>query len=206
MKTKIRIFIALVAISAAVAAGFMPSPGYQPGDKARDFKLKNVDGKMVSLAGYKDAKGFIVVFTCNHCPFSVKYEDRIIGLHKMFESKGYPVIAINPNDKNIVPEDSYEEMVVRAKEKGFTFAYLYDESQDIAKAYGAARTPHVFILTKKGKDNVVQYIGAIDNSTDDADAATEKYVEKAMEEILAGNTVSTPTTKAIGCTIKWRKA
>src|SRR5436853_324101 len=118
--------------------------GYKPGDKARDFKLKNVDGKMVSLADYKDAKGFIVVFTCNHCPFAQAYEGRIIGLDKKYKDKGYPVVAINPNDKEREPSDSYENMISRAKEMKIPYPYLYDESQEIATAYGAARTPHVY--------------------------------------------------------------
>src|SRR4051812_48792394 len=100
------------------------SQGYSVGDYAKDFKLKNVDGKMVSLADYKDAKGFIVIFTCNHCPFAKAYEDRIIALDKKYAPKGYPVIAINPNDPSVAPDDSYDKMIERAKEKGFTFPYL----------------------------------------------------------------------------------
>ena len=177
---------------------------YAPGSKATDFKLKNVDGKMISLAEYKDAQGFIVTFTCNHCPFSKAYEDRIIGLHNKYAAKGYPVVAINSNDKTIAPEDSYEGMIERAKEKKFPFAYLYDESQEIAKAYGATRTPHMYILKKEGNDLVVKYVGAIDDNSDDPSMVTKKYLENAMDEILAGKEVSTSATKAIGCTIKWK--
>ena len=124
---------------------------YKPGDMASDFKLKNVDGKMVSMADYKDAKGFIVIFTCNHCPFSKAYEQRIMNLDKMYAEKGYPVIAINPNDKTVEPDDSYDNMVVKAKEKNYSFPYLYDETQKIATAYGATRTPHVFVVQKTAK-------------------------------------------------------
>ncbi len=95
--------------------------------KHADFKLKNVDGKMVSLSDYRDAKGFIVIFTCNPCPYAVAYEDRIIDLDKEFKPKGYPVIAVNPNSVAASPEDSFEKMVIRAKEKGFTYPYLFDE-------------------------------------------------------------------------------
>jgi len=202
---KIIAFISVIAAFLSLNA-FMPSPGYQAGDKAKEIKLKNVDGKMVSLADYKDAKGFIVIFTCNHCPFSVAYEDRIITMHNKYSAKGYPVIAINPNDKNIEPEDSFEGMVARAKEKNFPFAYLYDQSQFYAKEYGATRTPHVFVLTRSGKNLIVDYVGAIDDNTDDASAVTKKYVENALEEILSGKKVSTSFTKAVGCTIKWKKA
>jgi glutathione peroxidase-family protein len=95
--------------------------GYQIGDMATDFKLKNVDNKMVSMADYKEAKGFIVIFTCNHCPYAVAYEDRIIALDKKYKKLGYPVIAINPNNPEVQPQDSFELMQVRAKEKKFTF-------------------------------------------------------------------------------------
>jgi len=187
-------------------ASFTPDAGYQVGDKAADFKLKNIDGKNVSLADYKDAKGFIVVFTCNHCPFAKAYESRIIALDKKYRPKGYPVIAIQPNDGAAVPDDNYANMQARAKEKGYTFPYLLDETQATAHAFGATRTPHVFVLQKSGSDNVVKYIGAIDDNSDDEKAVKEKYVENAVDALLAGKPVATTSTKAIGCTIKWKKA
>src|SRR5689334_10664874 len=137
---KIKLISSFVALIAFLFIAATPPAGYNVGDKARDFKLKNVDGKMVSLADYKDTKGFIVTFTCNHCPFAKAYEDRIIALHNKYASKGYPVVAINPNDKDREPEDSFDNMVIRAKDKKYSFPYLYDESQEIAKAYGATRT------------------------------------------------------------------
>jgi peroxiredoxin len=196
----------LIAFLFIAAVSMTVVDGYKPGDKARDFKLKNVDGKMVSMSEQTAAKGFIVVFTCNHCPFAKAYEDRIIALNNKYASKGYPVLAINPNDKNSEPEDSFENMVTRAKEKKYPFPYLYDESQEIAKAYGATRTPHVYVLTKKGNELEVEYIGAIDDNADDAKAAKDKYVEQAVDNLLAGKPVSTKFTKAIGCTIKWKSA
>ncbi len=182
--------------------------GYKPGDKALDFHLKNVDGNMISLHddNFKDAKGFIIVFTCNHCPFSKAYENRIITLNEKYASVGYPVIAINPNDVEVSPDDSYDLMIERAKEKQFTFPYLYDESQEIAKAYGAAHTPHVFVIQKEGKEMIVKYVGAIDDNTDNPEAATKHYVNDAVSALLAGKPVSIPFTKAIGCTIKWKKS
>jgi peroxiredoxin len=196
----------LATVFALMAFKPASETGYKVGDKAADFKLKNIDGKMVQLSDYKDAKGFIVIFTCNHCPFSKAYEDRINALDKMYAAKGYPVIAINSNDAVSHPEDSYDKMIERAKEKNFTFPYLVDESQNVAKQYGAARTPHVYILAKEGKDLKVKYIGAIDDNSDDATAVKEKYVEKAVNNLLAGKPVSPDFTKAIGCTIKWKKA
>jgi len=198
-------FAILLAASMLISAKLPEGTGYHVGDKVADFKLKNVDGKMISLAEMKDAKGFIITFTCNHCPFSVAYEDRIIALHKKYAPKGYPVVAINPNDETIVPDDSYDNMVVRAKEKNFPFVYLQDKTQDIAKAYGAQRTPHIYIVAKKGNDFVVQYIGAIDDNTDDPAAVKTKYVENAMSDLLAGKAVSVNSTKAIGCSVKYRK-
>ena len=139
----------LVILFSIYSFNLILAQGYKIGDLATDFNLKNVDGKMVSLAGIKNAKGYIVIFTCNHCPYSIAYENRIIALDKMFNDKGYPVIAINPNDNNEYPEDSFENMVVRAKEKAFTFPYLIDEGQKVYPKYGATRTPHVFVLKKE---------------------------------------------------------
>jgi len=200
MKKLLLLAAAFVSLSA-----FTPDAGYKVGDKATDFSLKNVDDKMVTLADYKDAKGFIIVFTCNHCPFSIKYEDRIIALDKKFKTKGYPVVAINPNDAVAHPEDDFENMKKRAKEKKFTFPYLRDETQQIATAYGAARTPHVFVLQKEAGALVVKYIGAIDDNSDSEKEVKEKYVESAVQALLAGKPVSPDYTKAIGCTIKWKK-
>ena len=179
--------------------------GYQVGDEATDFKLKNIDGKMVSLSDYSSAKGFIVIFTCNHCPYAKKYEDRIIALDKMFKSKGYPVIAINPNDATVQPQDGFAEMQTRAKEKGFTFPYLVDEGQKIYPIYGATKTPHVYILKKENGKNIVKYIGAIDNNYENPNDVSEFYVQDAVNQLLKNEAVKTEKTVAIGCTIKVKK-
>jgi peroxiredoxin len=200
MKTIQTMIILFAMISgASVTAG---DGGYQVGDKAADFKLKNIDGKWVSLGDYKDAKGFIVIFTCNHCPYAKAYEDRIVALDKKYAPEGFPVIAINPNDATAYPDDSYENMQKRAKEKGFTFPYLYDEQQTVYPQYGATRTPHIFILAKAGDEMTVEYIGAIDDNYEDASKVTIKYVENAVDALLAGNKPEVTSTKAIGCSIK----
>ncbi len=173
------------------------------GDVAADFTLKNVDGKMVKLSGIKDAKGYIVIFTCNTCPYAIAYEDRIIALHQKYAALGYPVVAINSNDKIVKPADSYDQMQVRAKEKQFPFVYLYDETQEIAQAYGALKTPHVYLLDSK---RVVRYIGAIDDNSEDAAAVEDKYLENAVDALLAGKEVAVQETKAIGCGIKWKRS
>lgn len=179
--------------------------GYEVGDEATDFKLKNIDGKMVSLSDFKTAKGFIVIFTCNHCPYAKKYEDRIIELDKKYKSQGYPVIAINPNDPNVQPEDGYQQMIERAKQKGFTFPYLADEGQKIYPHYGATKTPHVFILQKENGKNIVKYIGAIDNNYDNPNDVSEYYAQDAVNALLKGESVKMTKTVAIGCTIKVKK-
>ncbi|PRB06576.1 thioredoxin family protein [Chryseobacterium sp. MYb7] len=179
--------------------------GYEVGDEAADFKLKNIDGKMVSLSDFKSAKGFIVVFTCNHCPYAKKYEDRIIELDKKYKAQGYPVIAINPNDPNVQPEDGYQQMIERAKQKGFTFPYLVDEGQKIYPQYGATKTPHVFVLKKENGKNIVKYIGAIDNNYDNPNDVSEYYAQDAVNALIKGEQVKMTKTVAIGCTIKVKK-
>ena len=179
--------------------------GYHIGDAATDFTLKNIDDKMVSLADFKEAKGFILIFTCNHCPYAIAYEDRIVALDKKYKSQGYPVIAINPNDPTVQPEDGFAEMKIRAKEKGFTFPYLLDEGQKIYPQYGATKTPHVFLLNKENGKNIVKYIGTIDNNYQDAANADEFYVEDAVDALIAGKPIAKQNTVAIGCTIKVKK-
>lgn len=179
--------------------------GYQVGDLATDFSLKNVNGKMVSLADFKKAKGFILVFTCNHCPYAIAYEDRIIALDKQFKAKGFPVVAINPNDPAVNADDSFDKMKERAKSKKFSFPYLFDEGQKIYPQYGATKTPHVFVLLKTDKGLQVSYIGAIDDNHEDPKAVKEKYVENAVNALLKGEKPSPDNTKAIGCSIKAKK-
>jgi peroxiredoxin len=174
--------------------------GYKIGDRIEDFSLINIDDAMVSLSDYEDAKGFIIVFTCNTCPYSIANEDRIIALDKKYKLQGFPVIAINPNDPVAVPNDSFEKMKDRGQEKGFTFPYLLDVGQKIYPKFGATKTPEVYIVSQN--DLKVKYIGAIDNSSRDASAVTEKYVENAVDALLAGEKIEKTTTRAIGCSIK----
>jgi peroxiredoxin len=176
--------------------------GYDIGDVATDFSLKSIDGTMVSLSDYEDAKGFLVIFTCNMCPYAKAYEDRIIALDGKYKPLGVPVVAINPNNPTKQPGDGFEEMKARAKEKGFTFPYLLDEGQKIFPQYGATRTPHVYLLEKTDKGNIVRYIGAIDDNYQDVSQVEEKYVENAVDAMLAGDEIKVTTTRAIGCSIK----
>ncbi len=195
---------AVVALALALLAfAFTPlSEGYNVGDIATDFELENTDGKMVSLADYQDAKGFIVIFTCNTCPYAVAYEDRIEALNKKYAKKGYPVIAIMPNNTEVKPGDNMEAMKARVKSKGFTFPYLMDKGQKVYPVYGATKTPHVYVLEKTKKGPQVKYIGAIDDNYQDATAVTKTYVEDAVDALINNEEVPEKNTRAIGCSIK----
>jgi len=183
-------------------AVLMLNAGLKPGDKAVEFSLKNVDGTIVSLSDYSDEKGVIVIFTCNPCPFAKAYEQRIIALHQSYASQGFPVLAINPNDEVISPDDTLDKMKKRAEEEDYPFPYLKDETQEVYKAYGATRTPHIFLLHNKGGEFKVAYIGAIDDNAMNAALVTSRYLELAIAALISGSSPDPATTKAIGCTIK----
>jgi peroxiredoxin len=203
MKNTLKTFLTVFAIVALSSFSYLgKGHGYHVGDMATDFELENIDGKMMSLSDFKSAKGFIVIFTCNTCPYAVAYEDRIEALNKKYADKGYPVVAIMPNNTEVKPGDSMEAMRARAKAKGFTFPYLMDEGQKIYPQYGATKTPHVYILQRTPKGNQVKYIGAIDDNYQDADAVTTKYVEDAVDALLLGKDIKETETRAIGCSIK----
>ncbi len=174
------------------------------GDIAPNFSLKNVDGKMISLESGSNIKGYIIVFTSNSCPYSVLYEDRLIELQTKYASQGYPLIAIQSNDPSTTSGDSFEKMKERATKKGFNFPYLMDSNgQTTVKAFGATNTPQVYILNKVENARFkVAYIGAIDNNSRNPMDATKRYVENALDQLLAGLPVEMPNTKAIGCVIK----
>ncbi|XCF05722.1 thioredoxin family protein [Tamlana crocina] len=200
MKKSIQFLTAALVL--VLISAFTVSDGYKIGDVAEDFSLENIDGNMVSLSDYEDAKGYIVTFTCNTCPYAVMYEDRIIALNNKYEEKGYPVIAIMPNNIAVKPGDNLDAMKKRAESKGFTFPYLIDAEQSVYPKFGATKTPHIFVLQKTDAGNVVKYIGAIDDNYKDETAVTTKYVEDAVDALLTGEDVPQKETKAIGCTIK----
>jgi len=167
-----------------------------------DVKMKNVDGKDVTIAGLKGTKGTLVVFTCNACPFAKAWEQRIVTLGNTWSKKGIGVIAINPNDPAKVAEDGYAQMKERAKARKMAFPYAVDASSDIARAYGATRTPEAFLFDAEG---TLVYHGAVDDNRDAAGVKT-RYLEEAIKAIAAGQAVPTAETKSVGCTIKWRNA
>lgn len=203
-----RTFLLLTGVLVVIAILYInatkPLSELSVGDEAPSFELPNIDGKMISMADFPDAKGFIVVFTCNTCPYAKAYESRIVALDKKYADKGFPVIAINPNDLEKQPGDSMDEMKKRAEDKGFTFPYLRDDSQEIARAYGATKTPHTFVVNRAGTRHVVEFIGAIDDSANDPADVSETYVEDAVDALLKGQKPAKTEARAIGCTIKWK--
>lgn len=196
------VIYSLLIFFAAVLTTDSVDNGYDIGDIATDFNLENIDGKFVSLSDFIDAEGFIIVFTCNTCPYAVLYEDRIEALNKKYASQGYPLIAIMPNNVQTKPGDSMKSMKQRAIDKGFTFPYLMDTGQKIYPQYGATKTPHVYILESTTRGPVVRYIGGIDDNYKDATLVKTNYVEDAIEALKKGNLINQTTTKAIGCSIK----
>ena len=193
--------VATVGLSSFVSSELL-TDGYAIGDVVKDVPLKNIDGKMVAMADYTDAKGFIVIFTCNTCPYAVASEDRIIALDAQFKDKGYPVIAINPNNPDVQPDDTFELMQAKAADKGFTFPYLFDQTRSMYAQYGAKKTPHTYILNKENGKLVVKYIGAIDDSVKSAAGVTRTFVADAVNAIINGKEVPVKETRAIGCSIK----
>lgn len=199
MKAMKRLFTMLIPLLMAVSANAQ----IEIGDKVENFTLKNIDGTEVSLSDYSDEKGVILVFTCNTCPFAIKYEERIMGLHQKFAGEGYPVVAVNPNDTDVKPGDSFEAMKERAMKKGYDFPYLRDEDQKLASRFGAERTPEIFLLENEDGDFFLRYTGTIDNNVDNPKAADEHYVTAAVNDLQSGKDVAVQETKAVGCTIKW---
>lgn len=180
------------------------------GATAPDFKLPGVDGKTYSLASFKNANLLVLVFTCNHCPTAQAYEDRIIQLTKDYKSKGVAVVAVSPNDPKSVRldelgysdlSDSFEEMKLRSKQKGYNFPYLYDgATQAMSKAYGPVATPHVFIFDKERK---LRYQGRIDDMEKPTGTPKNLDTKNAIEALLSNKEVPVATTKVFGCSVKW---
>jgi len=166
-----------------------------------DASMKSVDGKEINLKSMMQPAGTLVVFTCNHCPFAKKWESRIIELGNDYAAKGIGVVAINAYDPKVAPDDSYEAMQQRAKEKGMEFPYVVDATSGVARAFGATRTPEAFLFDKSGK---LVYHGAIDDNADDAAKVEKAYLKSALEAVVNGAPVLVPETKSIGCSIKFR--
>jgi peroxiredoxin len=171
------------------------------GDKPISFTLPGVDGKEYKLSDYVGAEALSVIFSCNHCPYVRAWEDRMVQIQADYADDGLQFLVINSNDVNQYPEDSFPKMKERAEEKGFNFPYLFDETQEIAHAYGAERTPEVFLFDQSG---TLQYHGAIDDNYDDPGAIKAHYLRNALDAVFAGSTPSIQETPPVGCTIKWK--
>ncbi len=205
MKVK---FLALAAVLLTSAVQAANPPMLKVGAKAPDFSLPGVDGKTYSLKDFADAKILVIIFTCNHCPTAQAYEQRIIKLNEDYKDKGVALAAISPNDPLAVRldelgytdlSDSFEEMKIRAKQRGYKFPYLYDgQTQSTAKAYGVVATPHVYIFDQ---DRILRYVGRIDDS--DVKTVTSHDAANALDAMLAGKPVPVPETKVFGCSTKW---
>ncbi len=204
MKKIMRVSVLVGLVGMAVTGWAQTPKGYAIGDAVADFRLTNVDGRSLGLADYRANKGVIVVFLSNHCPFSKAYEDRVIALDRRYAAQGYAVLAIQPNDPAAYEEDSFENMKARARDRGYSFPYLTDDNQAVARAFGATRTPQVFVLKHSGERFVLEYSGTLDDSPQDAGSVQHHYVEDALNALLANRPIVTTTTKPIGCGIKWR--
>lgn len=172
------------------------------GDSAADFSLKGTDGKIYSLKDFQGAKALVVIFSCNHCPYVKAYEDRMIQIQKDYQAKGVRFLAINSNDSANYPQDSFESMVERAKEKSFNFPYLHDQTQEIAKKYEATHTPHLFVFDAARR---LAYTGKIDDNWENPSAVAKNYLRDALDDLAAGKAPRLAETHAIGCTIKWKR-
>lgn len=168
---------------------------------ASTIKMVNVDGKEVSLADVAGKKGTLVVFTCNACPFAKAWEERIVALGNEFQPKGVGVIALNPNDPSIVADDSYEVMKKRATERKMSFPYVVDKDAEVAKAFGATRTPEVFLFDGAGK---LVYHGTIDDNYQEPEKVEKRYLKDALSAVATGGTITTAETKSVGCGIKFK--
>ncbi|NOK60878.1 MAG: hypothetical protein GFH27_549289n139 [Chloroflexi bacterium AL-W] len=173
----------------------------QLGADALDFQLPAVDGKNYSLKDFSNRPVLALIFSCNHCPYVLAWEDRMIALQRDYGERGFQIVAINANDASKKPKDDFPHMVEHAKEKEFNFVYLHDESQEVAHAYGAERTPEVFLFDA---DRTLRYHGAIDDNYEDPTAVQQSYLASAVNALLAGNAPVIKETAPVGCTVKWK--
>ena len=168
---------------------------------APDFSLPGVDGKTYSLESFGDAEVLVVVFSCNHCPYVIGSEDRMIAFARDYQARGVAMVAINSNETEGHPTDSFEHMQQRAREKNFPFAYVRDDSQEVALRYGALRTPHYYVFDRERK---LRYTGRMDDNPRNPGQEKTRELRDAVDALLAGRAPTVPVTNPIGCNVKWR--
>ncbi|MDX2170603.1 MAG: thioredoxin family protein [Deltaproteobacteria bacterium] len=179
-----------------------PAAGLELGATApkADVKMKNVDGRELTITEIAGKQGTLVIFTCNHCPWAKAWEERIAALGNEYAKRGIGVIAVNANDPKTNTADGFDGMVERSKQRGFQFAYVVDSGSTVAKAFGAERTPEVFLFDAGGK---LVYHGTVDDNAENASAVKQHYLRDALESVATGKPVAVAETKALGCTIKY---
>jgi peroxiredoxin len=170
------------------------------GTEVPQFDLPGVDGQNHSLGSYADAAALVLVQSCNHCPYVQAWENRLSAIARDYAERGVRMVAVNSNDADNYPEDSFEEMQKRASAQGFAFDYLYDEPQAVARELAAERTPEVFVFDR---DRRLVYHGAIDDSRDE-EGVSQQYLRDALDAVLSGQEPAVSETPAVGCTVKWK--
>jgi peroxiredoxin len=171
------------------------------GSRAIDFNLPGADGKYYSLDMYRDKKVLCVIFICNHCPYVIAVQQRINRIAKDYADRSFALVGINPNDEITYPEDSFENMKIRAKEMGYVFPYLRDETQEIARAYDAVCTPDVYLYDQK---RILRYRGRIDDNWKDETKVTRNELRMAIDKLLEDKEIDFPMIPSLGCSIKWK--
>lgn len=202
-----KLFVGIVSVvSFFLITSFKNFPTKKTTEKTvMDFSLKNTDGKFISLKDYPNAKGFMIVFTCNHCPFAKLYPPRLNALNEEFAPLGVPLIAISSTDTIQYEADGYLHMVEKSKNENFNFPYLYDGTQKVAKQFKADKTPHAYLIWKENNKWVIKYNGAIDDNGAEVEKVKNAYLSMAVETLLKGHNPQVTETKSIGCQIHFRK-
>ena len=194
-------FLLLITLFSFIKKKILPSVF---GTEINDFSLKNVDNADISLSQFKEAKGFIIVFTCNHCPFAKLYSQRYNDLNEKYKALGVPLIAINSMDSLVYEEESFDEMQLKAQSEKFNFPYLQDGSQCVGKNFNAEHTPQAYVIWKENDKWVIKYSGSVDDNGENPKKATP-FIANAVNELLKNKAVSEPITESFGCRIFYRK-
>lgn len=200
MKAKV---LAVLLVAMALGPAWALQPGDSLPEAVANVKMKGVDGKEVTLKELMGAKGLLVIFSCNHCPWVKAWEARMVALGNEYSQKGVGVVAVNSNDITVYPDDDMDHMVAQAKEHGYRFPYVMDATSEVARAFGATHTPEAFLFDAQGK---LVYHGAIDDNAEKPQEVKKTYLADALAAVVAGKPVPVAETKALGCSIKFRQA